>query len=209
MKPVAHLVFAAFFLAAVQIFGQPAPSFSQFVVFGDSFSDDGNVRERTEAASGGTISYPSRVYDYADGRFTNSADTTPGSAIFAGLWHSLGGGTDFAFGGATTEDGTSQRTVIPFPGGDLTITIDNMGKQVDDYLATHVIDPNGLYVLWGGINDLLLNNSAASVSATANRTAGLVTRLALAGAKHILVPNVPPLGMFPNYAGDEAQMPDA
>ncbi|MFZ1221148.1 MAG: SGNH/GDSL hydrolase family protein [Chthoniobacterales bacterium] len=221
MNSAAHLIFAAFFLAAVQIFGQPSPSFSQFVVFGDSFSDDGNVRERTEAASGGPISYPSRVYNYADGRFTNSADTTPGSAIFAGLWHeqlartffglpeaihSLGGGTDFAFGGATTEDGTSQRTVIPFPGGDLTITIDNMGKQVDDYLATHAIDPDGLYVLWGGINDLLLNNSAASVSATANRTAGLVTRLALAGAKHILVPNVLPLGLFPNYAGDEAQI---
>jgi phospholipase/lecithinase/hemolysin len=216
-----RIVFVSSFLAVVQIFGQPAPTFSELIVFGDSYSDDGNVRERTESASGGTISYPGPAYNCADGRFTNSTETNPGSAVYTGVWHeqlartflglaeathSLGGGNDFGFGGATTQNGTDERTVIPYPGGDLTITIDNMGKQVDDYLAARMIDPNGLYIAWGGINDLLIDDSAASVSATANRVAGLVSRLAVAGAKHILVPNVPPLGMLPNFAGDEARI---
>ena len=64
--------------------------------------------------------------------------------------YSLGGGTDYAFGGATTKDGTTDVTVVT----DLAITIDNMGKQMDDYLAAHAVDPNALYVVWGGANDL-------------------------------------------------------
>lgn len=215
------VAFASLFLAMTQALGQNTPAFSQVIVFGDSFSDDGNVRQRTENASAGATSYPSSIYNYADGRFTNSATTTPGSGTYAGLWHeqlartflglpeatfSLGGGTDWAFGGATAQNGTREVMVIPSPGADLTITIDNLGKQVDDYLGSQVVDANALYLVWGGINDLLLDDSAANVSATANRVAGLVSRLALAGAKHILVPNVPPLGMFPNYAGDEAKM---
>ncbi|HKP04261.1 MAG TPA: SGNH/GDSL hydrolase family protein [Chthoniobacterales bacterium] len=217
----AVVVLMSLFLPISHAFGQNPPTFSQVIVFGDSYSDDGNVRRRTETASGGQVSYPSGVYNFADGRFTNSANTTPGSAMYAGLWHeqlaqsflglpaatfSLGGGTDFAFGAATTQNGTSERTVIPSPGGDLTITIDNMGKQVDDYLASHAVNGNALYLVWGGINDLLNDESPASVSATANRVGSLISRLALAGANHILVPNVPPLGMFPNYAGDEARI---
>lgn len=221
----AIVAFASLFLAATQGFGQQAPAFSQVIVFGDSLSDDGNVRDRTENTSGGIISYPSSRYNYADGRFTNDARTNPGSATFVGVWHeqlartflglpaatySLKGGTDSAFGGATTKDGTSERTVIanpaPFAGGNLTITVNNMGKQVTDYLASHVVDPNGLYVVWGGGNDLFDDDSAASVTATASRAAALVNRLALAGAKYILVPNVPPLGVIPKYLGNEKKM---
>jgi len=211
--------------AASHSFAQQAPAFSQVIVFGDSLSDNGNVKDRTENTSGGTVSYPSEKYNYSNGRFTNSATTSPGSPVFFGVWHeqlaltflglpratySLGGGTDSAFGGATTKDGTSERTVIsnpaPFAGGDLTITINNMGKQVTDYLASHAIDPNGLYIVWGGGNDLFDDDGAASVSATAIRVAGLVNRLAMAGAKHIFVPNVPPLGVIPKYLGNEPKM---
>ncbi|PZR74593.1 MAG: hypothetical protein DLM73_07350 [Chthoniobacterales bacterium] len=220
----ALIAFAFLAFAAGQTFGQ-APAFSQIIVFGDSLSDDGNVKDRTENTSGGVVSYPSGNYNYANGRFTNSASTSPGSPVFVGTWHeqlaqtflglpaatySLGGGTDSAFGGATTKDGTSERTVIsnptPFGGGQLTITVNNMGKQISDYLASHVVDPNALYIVWGGGNDLFDDDSAASVSATASRAAALVNRLALAGAKYILVPNVPPLGVVPNYLGNEPKM---
>lgn len=196
----------------------PPPAFSQIIVFGDSLSDDGNLRNRTNDASGGQISYPSGTYNYSDGRFTNSTDTDPASRLYTGTWHeqlartflslpearnSLNGGTDYAFGGATTKDGSTQRTVInnpsPFGGGDLTITIDNMGKQVSDYVAARVVDPNALYVVWGGGNDLFDDPSSTSVSATATRVGMLVSRLATAGAKYIMVPNVPPLGTIPKY----------
>jgi outer membrane lipase/esterase len=177
---------------------QSPPPISQIVVFGDSFSDAGNVRARVISKTGGTVDFPSHSYNYSTGRYTNDDATVPESTTYAGLWHeqlaaslnipaatySLGGGTDYAFGGATTKDGTTEVAIVSTPSGDVTITIDHMGKQLDDYLAAHAIDPNALYVLWGGINDLLQDDSAANVTATAARVTALFSRLAHAGAKY-------------------------
>jgi phospholipase/lecithinase/hemolysin len=208
--------------SALAAFAQQAePSFTQIVVFGDSLSDTGNIRDRTNSKSGGTVDYPSHTFNYSNGRFTNDDATDPSSKTYAGVWHeqlartflnlqpasySLGGGTDYAFGGATTKDGTTDETVVSGPFGDVTITIDNMGKQMDDYLASHAIDPGALYIVWGGGNDLIDDDSAASVTATAARATALFNRLANAGAKHIMVPNVPPLGLIPQFSGDSAKM---
>jgi phospholipase/lecithinase/hemolysin len=198
---------------------QTAPVFTQVVVFGDSLSDDGNVRHLMEDQY--FISYPGGDFNYSDGRFTNSSDTDPSSDLYAGTWHeqlthtflglsdatnSLDGGTDHAFGGATTASGTSDRTVInnpfPFGGGDFTLTVDNLGKQVDDYLASNTPDPDALYIIWGGGNDLFDDDSSSHVTETASNVAGLVEQLAEAGARNFLVPNVPPLGLVPLYKDD-------
>ena len=208
-------------LVAGSLFGQAAPAFSQIVIFGDSLSDTGNVRDRTDSKSGGTVQYPSGSFNYSDGRWTNSSDTDPGSGTYVGVWHeqlartflnipvatySLGGGSNYAFGGATTNNGTHQETVVSPPlFGDVTITIDDMGRQMDDYLASHTVDPNALYVVWGGGNDLFNDDSSTNVTAAAARATALMTRLANAGAKYIMVPNVPPLGLIPKYAGDPAK----
>jgi phospholipase/lecithinase/hemolysin len=216
------LVLASLLVVRPLLIAQTLPAFSQVIVFGDSLSDDGNIKHVVE--DNFFISYPGQLFDYSDGRFTNSSDTVPPSDLYAGTWHeqlartflglpaatnSLDGGTDYAFGGATTIDGASERTVIsnpePFFGGDLTITIDNLGKQVDDYLASHVVDPSALYIVWGGGNDLFDDPASDNVIATAERVAGLVERLARAGAFYFLVPNVPPLGLVPNYQDDPVQ----
>jgi phospholipase/lecithinase/hemolysin len=207
--------------AALSAFAQPsAPPFSQIVVFGDSYSDTGNVRARVIVKTGGSVDFPGHSFNYSTGRYTNDNATTPASTTYAGMWHeqlaatflnipaatySLGGGTNYAFGGATTKDGTTEVAVVSTPSGDVTITIDHMGKQLDDYLAAHAIDPNALYILWGGINDLLQDDSAASVTATAARVTALFGRLANAGAKYIMVPNVPASGVAPAFPGDTAQ----
>ena len=175
------IVAAVAILCVPHLFGQGAPTFSQVIVFGDSLSDDGNIRNRLEDQY--FISYPGGDYNYSDGRFTNSSDTDPGSDMYAGTWHeqlardflglpaasnSLDGGLDYAFGGATTEDGTREVTVIsnpdPFIGGELTVTIDNLGQQVDDYLADQTVDPAALYVVWGGGNDLFNDDSSDNVT---------------------------------------------
>lgn len=212
--------------ATLSVFGQTTPpTFSQIIVFGDSLSDVGNIRERMEDKF--AISYPGGGYNYSDGRFTNSSDTNPDSDLYVGVWHeqlartflslqepspSLLGGTNYAFGGATTLAGSSNRTVVsnpaPFTGGNFTVTIDNMGEQVDDYLRDEIVDPAALYVVWGGGNDLFDDESAANVAATSARVVALVNRLITAGAKYILVPNVPPLGSVPLYGDDRSQQDD-
>jgi len=196
-----------------------APTFTQTVVFGDSLSDDGNLRHVMEDDY--FFSYPGGDFNYSDGRFTDSSDTDPSSTSYAGTWHeqlardflglaaptnSLDGGTDWAFGGATTADGTTDVTVInnlfPWGGGDFTLTVDNLGKQVDDYLAGNTPDPGALYVIWGGSNDLFNDESSDNVSAAAANVAGLVQQLAEAGARSFLVANVAPIGLVPLYKDD-------
>jgi len=196
---------------------QPVPAFSQIIVFGDSLSDTGNVRVRTNEISGGVVDYPSHTFNYSNGRFTNDDETDPASVLYAGVWHeqlaqtflglppathSLGSGVNYAFGGATTNDGTHDEVAVSTPLGDVTITVDDMGKQMDDYLASHVIDPTALYVVWGGANDLRNDDSTGNVSETAIRATALAGRLANAGAQYIMVPNVPPLGDIPRYLND-------
>ncbi len=203
------------FLASVNIYAQQPPAFTRVVVFGDSLSDTGNVRARTSAKSSGAIDYPSHTFNYDNGRFTNDTNTAPASHNYFGVWHeqlavtflglpaasnSIGGGLNYAFGGATTNDGTHQE-VQETPVADIEITIDDMGKQMDDYFASKVFDPNALYIVWGGSNDIRNDDTSANVTATVGRVDGLVSRLAKAGAKYIMVPNVVPLGDIPRYSG--------
>ena len=198
-------------------FAQTPPTFTQVIVFGDSLSDTGNVRNRTGSASGGTVDYPSHTFNYSNGRFTNDNGCDPSGTIYAGVWHeqlaqtflglpaatnSLDGGFNYAFGGGTTNDGTHEEVAVSTPFGDVTITVDDMGKQMDDFLASHVVDPNALYVVWGGGNDLRNDDSPGNVTETAARATALAGRLANAGAQYIMVPNVPPLGDIPRYLND-------
>ena len=198
---------------------QGPPAFSRIIVFGDSLSDTGNVRARTNSKSNGAVDYPSHTFNYDNGRFTNDSDTSPASHTYFGVWHeqlasnylglppatfSLNGGLNYAFGGATTMDGTHQETAVTTPLGDVIITIDDIGKQMDDYFAAKTIDPNALYIVWGGSNDLRNDDTAANVTAAAARATALVSRLANAGAKYIMVPNVAPLGDVPRYADEPA-----
>jgi phospholipase/lecithinase/hemolysin len=207
-------------ICAASTFAQ-TPAFTRIVVFGDSLSDTGNVRARTNAKSSGAVDYPSHTFNYDNGRFTNDNATDPASQTYLGVWHeqlartflglsaatnSLGGGQNYAFGGATTMNGTHDETAVTTPFGDVVITVDDMGKQLDDYLAAHVIDPTALYIVWGGSNDLRNDDSTASVVAAAARATALVSRLANAGANYIMVPNVAPLGDIPKYAGDSVRI---
>ena len=196
-------------IAAPLAFAQTT-TYTQVIIFGDSLSDVGNFAHVTQDDY--DVSYPGSDFNYSDHRFTNSSDTNPGSGTYAGVWHeqltrrflgmkpatnSLDGGLDYAYGDAETLDGT--RTVS-LPAGQ-SIVIENMGQQVAEFLneAHNVADSGALYIVWGGANDLFADDSDANVQATANRVAALVTKLATAGARNFIVPNLPPLGDTPEY----------
>ncbi len=211
-RPSALLLVLA--LAGAALSARAAAPFKDFIIFGDSLSDVGNIADRVE--DNFFVRYPGPDFGYTDGRFTDGKDTDPAVRQRKGVWHeqlaanyfglpktkeSADDGSDYAFGGAQTIAGSSKRSLFDDPNLDdeISITIDNMGKQVDDYLSHHTPDPTSLFVLWGGANDIIGAQDAATVTAAANNIHGYLVRLAQAGARNFLVINVPPIGMVPNY----------
>ena len=204
------LVFA--FSAAVA----NAQQYTKIVVFGDSLSDTGNVADLTEAKYG--VRVPGPVADYTDGRFTDGMDTVPAAHNYFGVWieqlaaslpakpvikSSLDGGTNYAYGFATTGPGVGLFTFGP--SDSLSVVVNNIGQQITDYLATSPkIDNKTLFVVWGGAIDVLYATSTKDVIDAGVNQATNIERLVAAGATQFIVPNLPPLGAVPRLNGSPA-----
>lgn len=193
-----------------------ARDYTSIVVFGDSLSDTGNVAHLTEAKYG--VRIPGPAADYTDGRFTDGFDTVPAAQMYFGVWveqfaamqpsrpeikNSLDGGTDYAYGFATTGNGTATFTFGP--SNSLSVQVNNIGQQITDYLATHPkINASTLFVVWGGANDVLYATSSSDVVNAALRQTLNIQRLIDAGATQFIIPNLPPLGLVPGLNGSPA-----
>ncbi len=185
-----------FVLTASTVHAITAPS--SLVVFGDSLSDTGN----RFALEGGN--FPGAPY--FNGQFSNGPTYAGVLADSLGVssLNSLAGGTNYAVGGAeiNTYDGsltppTTGATVVP-----------PLTRQVDTFLESTngVADPEALYVVLGGGNDLrtLAAGGTIDISQSASSLAGIVSDLSDAGANNILVSNLPNLGLTPEaQAGGE------
>jgi phospholipase/lecithinase/hemolysin len=155
-----------------------AATFSQIYAFGDSLSDTGNTFNRTLRL------YPG--YPYFRGRFSNGPLWV--EYVAEGLGLDFNRQTNFAYGGTTTGEGDTV-PLLEFPG---------LQRQVRNFVADHpVADPNALYVVWSGANDYLYGDVTNSEIAPRN-LATAVTSLAQAGARTILVGNLPDLGQLPS-----------
>ncbi len=160
--------------------------YSDIYVFGDSLSDTGRLFEVT-----GIPPTP-----YYDGRFSNGEVWVEILAKnFLDLEYNPA--NNFAWGGATTGETNVW-------GEDLGLELPGLQQQVDTYLAdtNYVADPNGLYVVWAGSNDFLGGFSseediAIAVAIAVTNIITAVTKLHLYGAKNILVPTMPNLGITP------------
>lgn len=191
----------------------PVPDYTSIVVFGDSLSDTGNVAHLTQAKYG--VRIPGPAADYTDGRFTDGADTAPTAEKYFGVWieqfaaklpskpvikDSLDGGTNYAYGFATTGNGTGLFTFGP--SDSLSVNVNNIGKQITDYLGTHPrITNKTLFIVWGGAIDVLYATSPKDVIDAAIHQALNIQRLIEAGATQFIVPNLPPLGLVPRLNG--------
>ena len=183
-----------------------ASIYDSLVVFGDSLSDNGNNASVIGSNAGQTITGNTYVpsQPYGSGAYSNGPVWASDAAAKLGvpLQPSLPGGTDYAFGGATTGPAGSG-----FPYSLLT--------QASQYLTTHSVSANALYVIAGGGNDAraALGQIAAcaglcagpTVATTATQYAtnvgAIVDALQASGAKHIVVWNTPNLGLAPAVAG--------
>lgn len=103
---------------------------------------------------------------------------------------STAGGSNFAYGGAQTS-GT---------GGLNGLVIRDIDEQVDQFLATRTVDPDALFVVYAGANDLV--NGQTNVSIPINNLADDIGRLVMAGIRNLLVPNLPLLGNTPRFKGN-------
>ena len=159
------------------------------VSFGDSLSDVGN----DYIGSGGTQPAPSA--DYYQGRFTNGGNWLDYLAHDLGVAApvaALAGGSNYAFGGASTGSGTTTYA----PGQ----AVPNVDSQIAMYLGSHTPTSGQLFTIWAGANNLLINNQA-DPTVPAHDIAKEITTLAAAGAKQFLIPNLPLLGEIPATSG--------
>jgi phospholipase/lecithinase/hemolysin len=170
-----------------------AVPYSAIYAFGDSLSDIGNAA----IASGGTVP---KSPPYAPGRFSNGPIWIDDVAVKLGvpITPALAGGTDFAFGGATTGT-TAVHTAGP---GDLPSQIATFQTLVPTPAQ------NALYTLWIGANDLRDAFSSANpvaavqqvVPQAVQNASQAVLALAGLGAEHLLVLNLPDLAKTPAIA---------
>ena len=180
-------------------------NFSDVVVFGDSLSDSGNFGSLQPLPPGSS--------------FTTNPDPV-WSEIVAEIFgasgeNSLVGGPNYAFAGACMNPDTPcDFDAVP------TVT-----EQIEQYFlkSDGRADPNALYVIWGGVNDVadslgyFLKNDPNNLPmaqrltpqeatlAAASVNVAQIRRLQGAGARHVVVYNLPDISKSP-YAVNLGQV---
>lgn len=198
--------------------------YSDLVFFGDSLSDTGNVLSLTTAFTPA----PFPTFPGAEGRFSNGpvwteslaaalgfpGNAAPSNLLFTGSAVApIGpqGGDNFAYGGARTGlSGAAGATT-----GLLGQLIAWNGSAFSAGTGlTRAADPNALYVLLAGANDMrdarstftggtaadIAGRTAAAGTAATN-IVNIMGLLAQAGARNFLVGNLANLGRTPEAAG--------
>jgi outer membrane lipase/esterase len=161
MPRLSHLACAvALALASSAAFAQSAPAaqpsthaglFDQMVMFGDSLSDGGNI----------ALSEGLPVVRWTTNPGLTSVEDV-GAYFGVPMTASVAGGTNFAFGGAGI--------VTNSPG--IPAAVPTLQTQLGMYLqgTGGKADPNALYGIWGGANDILYAATSAGAAATAQAT---------------------------------------
>jgi outer membrane lipase/esterase len=171
--------------------GAATAQFSTTYIFGDSLSDAGQYGAHFTTNPG--LTFPM----YLAQRY--GITVTP----------SFQGGNDFAQGGARVN---SPSPLIPSNAPNLSVA-----DQVTGFLSHGPIDPNALYQIQGGANDIFV--LAAGVAAGQVTTGQLqaavvqaatdlvtqVARLQAAGARYIVLYAVPDIGLTPAASAQNAQ----
>jgi phospholipase/lecithinase/hemolysin len=162
---------------------------SELYVFGDLFSDTGNLFRATSEAFG--EGFPPDPF--FEGRYSNGSLWVENLAPDLGVPYNFN--TNFALIGAPTGLDNVGNPLNPNDAIEPLGLPGTLG-QVNDFVAsTPNVDPNGLYTVWAGTYDLGLG-----ITDTTEPVDNIITgveELADAGAKNILVPNLPDLNRFP------------
>ena len=178
-----YLILSLFFLSSSTFafrinYGQNR--FSKMIVFGDSYSDTGNVYRLTNGT------WPI-VPPYYQGRFSNGPNWVDRLSFIDKA--------DYAYGSATTDSnfvqGLTKLNTLPVPGvrQQIQIYLNNTDKTSINFART-------LYILWAGGNDFIFNNTVPIPSIVNSLMNGVRDLLAV-GAQNILVFNQIPFQALP------------
>ncbi|MGE8517131.1 MAG: autotransporter outer membrane beta-barrel domain-containing protein [Alcaligenes nematophilus] len=168
--------------------GTQAQGFSNTYFIGDSLTDSGQFGSRF-------TTNPGQVWSQVLAQKLGT-DAAPSSQ----------GGNNYAVGGARVAvDELLDPGKPPSPTNP---PLPAMTTQTAQLLAMHNgrLDGQALYTVWGGANDLFAAvkdpfNMSQIVADSVGNQAALINTLSQAGARYILVPNIPDLGMTPEFAG--------
>lgn len=187
-RPIRNMMAVAIALASAPAFADAA--FDQTVFFGDSLTDSGYYQPLLPASvrpvTGKFTTNPGWVWSeyVADYYGTNATPNGNGQT-----------GDNYAAGGA--------RVAATNPPSALGVA-PSMTTQVNNYLTANggKANPNALYTVWGGANDLFAIQAGAPVQATIGSAVtaqvGIVATLENAGARYVMVPTIPDIGLTPS-----------
>lgn len=177
-----------------------AQEFSQTVFFGDSLTDTGRLTSLIKSDPLGKAFLGASLSN----SFTTNPDTTWAGILAGSYGHSAIAndgttldGTNYAVGSAQSLEQVS----LPL----MAFKVPSVSNQVDGYLSmAKKADPNALYSVWIGANDLLTaandpTTAPQKIITAAQGTVASVTKLQQAGANYILVPNLPDVGLTERY----------
>ena len=154
-------------------------TFSSVVVFGDSLTDSGNTAQFTGLLPAGTS-------------FTTNPDPVWAEIVAetfgASATNSLAGGTNYSWGGACVN-----------PNGPCEHPVPTTEQQINQHLSGASADPDTLYMIWGGVNDISAvagknQSGPQGVLRAAEAYVDQIQGLQDAGARYVVVLNLPDVG---------------
>lgn len=171
----------------------------QIVSFGDSLSDVGTYAPIAGAVGGGRFTTnPGQVWTQDVAQYYGD---TLSAAYTIGVDHKLSahGGFGYAEGGSTVATPADQYDFLTDVIGNIEMPVN---QQVSSYVSDHgSFNGNQLVLVWAGANDVLRAGTPPAANTTveqaATTLAQIVAQIVQGGATHVVVVNVPNVGLSP------------
>lgn len=200
MKLITSTLFvgALLFSPTVGLAGSLSP-YDDIISFGDSLTDVGNVAGVTDSGNAPRINGYYQQTHFSDNivwveqlaNFWNLPTRTPGRGDVTTLPPQPNGNV-WAWGGSEAASGTVQPNGVTEP-------IPNLQLEVSQYLAKNTANPDALYTIWSGANNLLVGGKFGPQAAAdaVGAVGDALKTLEAAGVRHFVVFNMPRLGDTP------------
>jgi phospholipase/lecithinase/hemolysin len=172
----------------------------QVVSFGDSLSDVGTYAPLANAVGGGRFTTnPGQVWTQNVAQYYGD---TLSAAYTIDITHKLSAQSGFGYaeGGATVATPANQSAFLTDVIGDVEMPVN---QQLASYLGAHKsFNANQLVLVWAGANDVLRAGTPPAATQTvetaASTLAQLVAQVVQNGATHVVVVNLPDIGLSPD-----------